>query len=177
MNEPIHRKNKESFGMQTKAPYEDGASKRGGTYISNQVRMHACHLTSKKKKNICTYFWIFTGKSLMRSSKMVEKERSIVVMIIKNQFWSWNKREDGMNPTIRKIPKKWKDQPCNREASSFQPLQSGNTGFSNPWSGIIRKHQVFQPFFCHPLRTSPGKSYFFSHLSYHIFSIWVGRPS
>ena len=50
MIELIHRKNKETVGMQTKAPYDDGASKRGG-YISNQVRMHACHLTSKKKKN------------------------------------------------------------------------------------------------------------------------------
>ena len=50
MNEPIHRKNKEHCGMQTRAPYDDGASKRGGTYISNQVRMHAYHLTSKKKK-------------------------------------------------------------------------------------------------------------------------------
>ena len=50
MNEPMHRKNKESFGIQTRAPYGDGASKRGGTYISNQVRMYACHLTSKKKK-------------------------------------------------------------------------------------------------------------------------------
>ena len=49
MNEPIHRKNKESFGIQTRAPYDDGASKGGG-YISNQVRMHAYHLTSKKKK-------------------------------------------------------------------------------------------------------------------------------
>ena len=52
-------------------------------------------------------------------------------------------------------------------------LQSGSREFSTL---AVRKHQVFQPFFCHPLRTSPGKSYF-SHLSYHIFSIWVGRPS
>jgi hypothetical protein len=41
MNEPMHRKNKESFGMQTKAPKDDESSKRGGTYISNQVRIHA----------------------------------------------------------------------------------------------------------------------------------------
>ena len=32
------------FGMQTRAPNDDGASKRGGP-ISNQVRMHAYHLT------------------------------------------------------------------------------------------------------------------------------------
>ena len=72
MNEPMHRKSKESFGIQTRAPYDDGASKGGG-YISNQVRMHAYHLTSKKKKNICTYFLIVTGKSLMKSSKMVKE--------------------------------------------------------------------------------------------------------
>jgi hypothetical protein len=45
MNEPMYRKNKEGFGIQTKAPYGDGTSKRGGIYISNQIRMHAYHLT------------------------------------------------------------------------------------------------------------------------------------
>ena len=62
MNEPMNGKNKECFGMQTRAPYDDGASKRGGD------------------------LYFKSGKSLMRSSKMVEKERSIVVMIIKNRF-------------------------------------------------------------------------------------------
>ena len=52
MNELMHQKKKERFGIQTRAPYDDGASKRGGTYISNQVRMHACHLTLKKKKHL-----------------------------------------------------------------------------------------------------------------------------
>jgi hypothetical protein len=33
---------------------------REGTYISNQVRMYACHLTSK----YCKYFLIVTGKIL-----------------------------------------------------------------------------------------------------------------
>jgi hypothetical protein len=51
MNESMHRKNKEGFGMQTNAPYDNGASKRGG-YISNQVRMFACHLTPKHCINI-----------------------------------------------------------------------------------------------------------------------------
>jgi hypothetical protein len=31
MKKSMHRKNIEGFGMQTKAPYDDGASKRGGT--------------------------------------------------------------------------------------------------------------------------------------------------
>ena len=57
----------------------------------------------------------------------------------------------------------------------FNPCSQETPSFQNLWSGISRKHQVFQPFFCHPLKTSPGKSYF-SHLSYHIFSIWVGHP-
>ena len=66
-------------------------------------------------------------------------------------------------------------------------LQSGSLEFS---TFAVRKHRVFKPydrelsgstkfsspFFCHSFRTSPGKSYF-SHLSCHIFSIWVGRPS
>ena len=52
MNESMHRKNEESFGIQTRAPYDDGASKRGGPIISNQVRMHAYHLTSKKKNHL-----------------------------------------------------------------------------------------------------------------------------
>ena len=35
MNELIHRKNKESVGMQTKAPYNDGVSKRGDLYFKS----------------------------------------------------------------------------------------------------------------------------------------------
>jgi hypothetical protein len=90
-----------------------------------------------------------------------------------------------MNPSIRKIlinekinlairkhrvfkpyDEELSGQPCNQEALSFQTLRSG----------IIKKHQVFRPFFCHLFRTSPGKSYFFSHLSFHILFIWVGHP-
>jgi len=44
--------------------------KEGGTYISNQVRMHACHLTSKH----CAYFWVVTEKSSMKSSKIVDRK-------------------------------------------------------------------------------------------------------
>jgi hypothetical protein len=36
MNEPMHRKNKEDFGMQTKPPYDDEASKRGDLYFKNR---------------------------------------------------------------------------------------------------------------------------------------------
>jgi hypothetical protein len=54
---------------------------RKGTYIPNQVRMHACHLTSKH----CTIvFELLQEKSSIRSSNIVEKERSIALMITKN---------------------------------------------------------------------------------------------
>jgi hypothetical protein len=99
-------------------------------------------------------------KSSIRSSKIVEKERSIALMITKNLFWSWNKKKMRWTLPLGKSQKKWKDQPCNQEASSFQTL----------WSRIIKKHQDFQPFSCHPFRTSSGKSYF-SHLSYHILHL------
>jgi hypothetical protein len=33
MNEPMHGKKKEGFKMQTKAPYGDGASKKGDLYF------------------------------------------------------------------------------------------------------------------------------------------------
>jgi hypothetical protein len=35
MNEPMHRKNKEGFGKQTKAPYGDGTSKGGDLYFKS----------------------------------------------------------------------------------------------------------------------------------------------
>jgi hypothetical protein len=55
---------------------------RRGTYISNKVRMHACHLTTKH----CTYLWFVTGRSSIKSSKIMDKERIIELMITKNRF-------------------------------------------------------------------------------------------
>ena len=87
MNEPMHQKNKESFGIQTRAPYDDGASRRGDLYFkSGKDACISSNLKNKNKKIAHIFFELITGKSLMRSSKMVEKERSIVVMIIKNRF-------------------------------------------------------------------------------------------
>jgi hypothetical protein len=31
------------------------------------------------------------------------------------------REEDEINPTVRKISKKWEDQPCHHEESSGQP--------------------------------------------------------
>jgi hypothetical protein len=83
----------------------------------------------------------------MKSNKIVDKERIIELMIAKNHIFDPEREED--QPYISKI------------------LQV------NP---AIKKHQVFQPFSCHPFKTSPGKSHFFSHLSLFISSTWVGHP-
>ena len=48
MNEPMHRKNKESFGIQTRAPYDDGASKGGDLYFKSGK--DACMSSNLKKK-------------------------------------------------------------------------------------------------------------------------------
>jgi hypothetical protein len=73
--------------MQTKAPYDDGSSK-GGTYISNQVRMHACHLTLKHY----TYFlFCFVARKILnvvqqdwgpKKEKKEKKEGRIIELII-----------------------------------------------------------------------------------------------
>jgi hypothetical protein len=60
---------------------------RGGTYISNQVRMHACHLTSKH----CTHIFIRYRKILKKKKekksparlKEKKKKKRIIELIIK----------------------------------------------------------------------------------------------
>jgi hypothetical protein len=83
----MHRKNKESFGMQTKAPYDDGSSKRGGLYFKSGK--DACMPSNLKVLHILV---IVTGRSSMKSSKIVDKERIIELMITKNRFKSWNEK-------------------------------------------------------------------------------------
>jgi len=76
---------------------------RGGTYISNQVRMHTCHLTSKH----CIYFWFVAGKILnvvqqdwgQRKNCWFEEQQRIMVLTLE-----WE--EDEINPNIREISKK-----------------------------------------------------------------------
>jgi hypothetical protein len=80
--------------------------RRGGTYISNQVRMHACHLTSKH----CIYFLFVTGKSLnvvqhdwgQKKNHWVDERQTIMVLNLERE-------EDEISPTIRKISKKRED--------------------------------------------------------------------
>jgi hypothetical protein len=89
-------------------------------------------------------------KSSMRSSKIVEKERSIALMIIKNQFWSWNKkkmrwtlplgksqRNDKINLAIEKTRV---FKPCDRELSR-------STKFSSPSPVIPSRLRQVSPIF------------------------------
>jgi len=132
----MHRKDKEGFGMQTKAPYDDGSSK-GETYISHQVRMHACHLTSKH----CTFLWFVAERSSMKSSKVVDKERIIELMMTKNRFRSWNEKRMRWTLPVGESQRNEEINPVIKESSS-QPAP--------------RRCQVSQP--C-PVRTAPTKSF------------------
>ena len=55
MNELMHRKNKESFGMQTRAPYDNGTSKRGGDLYFKSGK-DACISSNLKKKYLHIFF-------------------------------------------------------------------------------------------------------------------------
>jgi hypothetical protein len=75
----------------------------GGTYISIQVRMHACHLTSKH----WIYFWFVAGKILnvvqqdweKKKNHWVDEQQRIMVLTLE-----WE--EDEIKPNIREISKK-----------------------------------------------------------------------
>jgi hypothetical protein len=126
--------------------------KEGGTYISNQVRMHACHLTSKH----CTYFWVVTGRSSMKSSKIVDKERIIELMITKNRFRSWNEKRMRWTLLVGESQRNKEINPVIKRSLQVNPA--------------IRKRRLSalscQDFACQVFL--PCKSH---------FSIWVGHPS
>jgi hypothetical protein len=73
MNRPVHGKRKEGFWIAKQRHFMTMEHQRRGAYISNQVRMHACHLTSKQ---LHIYFLFVTGKSSKKSSK-IEKKKSL----------------------------------------------------------------------------------------------------
>jgi hypothetical protein len=105
---------------------------RRGTYIPNQVRMHACHLTSK---HCIIVFELLQEKSSMRSSKIVEKERSITLMITKNRFWSWNKKKMRWTLPLEKSQRNEKINLTIRKSQVFKPCDrelSRSTKFSSP---------------------------------------------
>ena len=87
MNKPMHRKNKESLEMQTKAPCDDGTSKRGDLYFTSGK--DACMSSNVKTLHILV---IVTERSSMKSNKFVDKERIIELMMTKNRFRSWNEK-------------------------------------------------------------------------------------
>jgi len=56
---------------------------RGGTYISNQVRMHACHLTSKH----CINFLFVAGKILNVVQQDWGPKRRIIELMNNKESW------------------------------------------------------------------------------------------
>jgi hypothetical protein len=131
----MHRRPKRILNSKQRRPMAK-EHQRGGTYISNQVRMHACHLTSKHSTHI---FWIVTWKILnevqqdcaQRKSHWINDSKEIAVLTLKRE-------EDEINPIIRKISKKREDQPCQEEESLGQPCNQEAPNFQAPWSGIIK---------------------------------------
>jgi len=87
MNEPMHRKDKESFGMQIKAPMTMDHQRGGDLYFKSGK--DACMPSNLKALHILV---IVTGRSSMKSNKIVDKERIIELMISKNRFRSWNEK-------------------------------------------------------------------------------------
>jgi len=183
----MHRKDKEGFGMQTKAPYDDGSSK-GETYISHQVRMHACHLTSKH----CTFLWFVAERSSMKSSKVVDKERIIELMMTKNRFRSWNEKrmrwtlpvgESQRNEEINPVIKESSSQPAPRRCQVSQPcpVRTAPTKSFCQVSHILslgRSPVTMRPFFLK--KKKQKKHHFFLGRSLITMrppsSIWVGHP-
>jgi hypothetical protein len=58
--------------------------RRGGAYISSQVRMHACHLTSKH----CIYFLFVAGKILnLVQQDWGPKTKGIIELMNNKESW------------------------------------------------------------------------------------------
>ena len=171
MNESMHRKNKEGFGMQTNAPYDNGASKRGDLYFKSGK--DAC--MSSNLKSLHTYFLVMTEKSSTKSSEIVDNERNIALMITKNRFWSWNKKKIKWTLPLGKSQRNEKINLVIRRSFQVNPAIEKHQVFKTPRSGIIKStlqsgsinfsnhvilsglHQVSHIFFlsswvCHPLQ-------------------------
>ena len=71
MNEPVHGKSKEGFGQQTKAPYDDGTSKRGDLYFKSGK--DAC--MSSNLKALHTYFYLLQKKKSSKIEKKTKKQK------------------------------------------------------------------------------------------------------
>jgi hypothetical protein len=99
-------------------------------------------------------------KSSMRSSKIVERERSIALMITKNRFWSWNKKKMRWTLPLGKSQRNGKINLAIRKHQVFKPCDrklSRSIKFSSPSSIIPLGLRQVSPIF--------------SHLSHHIFHL------
>ena len=87
MNE-LAQKNKEDFGQQTKAPYDDGTAKRGDLYFKpGKGAYMSSHLIALHKY----FFKLLQKKFSIKSNKIVDEERIIELIITKNHnFLLWN---------------------------------------------------------------------------------------
>ena len=117
--------------MQTKAPYDDGASKKGDLY--SKLGKKACMSSSLKTLHNC--FWIATGKILnevqqdygKRKKHCVDDNKeSVLIMEKKKMRWTLplgkSQRKEKINPAFRK-PRVFK---------SYNQELSGSTKFSSP---------------------------------------------
>jgi hypothetical protein len=142
--------------MQTNTPYDDGTSNRGDLCFKSGK--DACMSSNLKALHI--YFWFVTGKSSMKSSKIVDKERIIELMIAKNHIF---------------YPGTWRRSTLSSVKFFRSTLQSRNTKFSS------HSHVI-------PSRLRQVSPIFFTLVTFHIFhlgrspitmrqsSTWAGHP-
>jgi hypothetical protein len=104
-------------------------NQREGTCISNQVRMHACYLTSKH----CTHIFYSLQENPQRSPEKLKKTNQEKKIIKHNNreswSWPWNGKKIEINLTVRKISKKWEGQSCHHKESSGQPCNQEAPSF------------------------------------------------
>ena len=104
MNESMHRKNKEGFGMQTNAPYDNGASKRGDLYFKSGK--DAC-MSSNLKTLHQIFFELLQEKTSMKSSKIMEfSKKNKVQTLSPGKTRKACHKEDEISPTINNFSRK-----------------------------------------------------------------------
>jgi len=67
------------------------------------------------------------------------------------------REEDEINPTVRKISKKWEDQPCHHEESSGQPCNQETLSFPTLSSRKTQLISVIKKDRCQPCKITKIK--------------------